>query len=214
MVDPKDFIRLLIADDHQMLIDGIKGMLAEAEYIQCVAEANNGFQVIEILKRHPIDIVLLDVQMPGMNGVQTAKKINTHFPDTKVLVLSMHENLQHVQQLVKAGVKGYLLKNTGRDQLINAITCVQNGETVIDAKISQSVFKGKSDEQKFIPRLTRREKEILQLIALQKTTDEIADQLDLTRSTIEYHRRNLLMKFRVKSAVGLIKEAFLKGLLN
>ena len=214
MVDPKDFIRLLIADDHQMLIDGIKGMLSEAAYIQCVAEANNGFQVIEILKNNAIDIVLLDVQMPGMNGLETAKIINREFPDTKILVLSMHENIQHVQQFLKMGVQGYLLKNTGKDQLITALDRVQKGEIVIDRKISESVFKKESDGHKFIPQLTRREKEILQLIALQKTTDEIADELNLTRSTIEYHRSNLLIKFGVKSAVGLIKEAFLKGMIN
>jgi len=208
-------INVLIVDDHQMLIDGLKTLLKDVIGIRCVAEANDGKAALAMLSNNVVDLVLLDMQMPKLTGLETAREIRKKYPHVKILALSMNENQRHIQQMLKIGAQGYLLKNTGRDQLIKSIRQAHQGEIVIDPKISQNFIRGLTENKKtFIPQLTRREKEILILIAEEKTTSQIAQQLFITQNAVEYHRKNLFTKFEVRNSVGLIKEALLKGIIE
>ncbi len=210
-------IRLLIADDHQVLIEGLKMLLADNEEITVTQTVYNGRAVLETLKHHPIDVILLDINLPLMNGLDTCKAVKKIYPDVKVLALTMLNKGSFVQQMLKNGASGYLLKNVGYEELIEAIKTVHNGGTYINketSKLLMDSLMNKSNHKDFIPRLTRREKQVLQLIAQEFTTSEIADQLHLSLSTIESHRRNLLTKMNVRNSVGLIKVAMQRGLLE
>jgi len=214
--DERNQINVLMVDDHQMLIDGIKQILGETDHINCVAEANNGEEALTLLKVTQVDVVLLDMQMPRLNGIETAKLIRKRHPSIKILALSMNENQRHIQQMLKLGAKGYLLKNTGRENLIKAIERANKGEITIDPKISQQIILGLTNgpETEFIPQLTRREKEVLELIAQEKTTQEIAASLFITQNAVEYHRKNLFVKFEARNVVGLIRKVIEKGILE
>lgn len=211
-------IRLLIADDHQVLRDGLKAMLTNHRELEVVAEASNGMEVLEALEKHEVDIVLLDINMPILDGVETCKKLKKLHPFVKVLALTMYDEGTLISRMVKNGAKGYILKNTGKEKLVDAIKTVQNGDTyfsegVKDALInSMIVEKGKSTSS-YMPNLTRREKEIIKLIVNEQTTAEIAEQLFISEKTVETHRKNLLQKLNVRNTAGLVRVVLEKGLL-
>ena len=210
-------IKLLIADDHQVLIEGLVELLNGFNHITVNHTANNGQQVLEILKDHTIDVILLDINMPVMNGLDACKKIKQKYPDTKVLAMSSLDKGSFIQQMLKNGASGYLLKNTSQDELITAIETVYRGETFINEQTNKillnSIMNQKPNEA-FIPTLTRREKEVLDLIAKEMTTSEMSEELHISLNTIETHRRNLIQKFNVRNSVGLVREAMLKGIID
>lgn len=210
-------IKLLIADDHQVLIQGLKELLNGLDHIQVSHTAANGQEVLDILETHPIDVILLDINMPVMNGLEACKKIKQKHPDTKVLALTTLDKGSFIQQMLKNGASGYLLKNTSQDELINAIETVYRGGTFINEhtnKILLNSIMNQKPSESFIPTLTRREKEVLDLIAKEMTTSEMAAQLHISLNTIETHRRNLIQKFNVRNSVGLVREAMLKGIID
>jgi len=210
-------IKLLIADDHQVLIEGLVELLNGFNHITVNQSANNGQEVLEILKEHTIDVILLDINMPVMNGLDACKKIKQKYPDTKVLAMSSLDKGSFIQQMLKNGASGYLLKNTSQDELITAIETVYRGETFINEQTNKillnSIMNQKPNEA-FIPTLTRREKEVLDLIAKEMTTSEMSEELHISLNTIETHRRNLIQKFNVRNSVGLVREAMLKGIID
>jgi len=210
-------IKLLIADDHQVLIEGLVELLNGFNHITVNQSANNGQEVLEILKEHIIDVILLDINMPVMNGLDACKKIKQKYPDTKVLAMSSLDKGSFIQQMLKNGASGYLLKNTSQDELITAIETVYRGETFINEQTNKillnSIMNQKPNEA-FIPTLTRREKEVLDLIAKEMTTSEMSEELHISLNTIETHRRNLIQKFNVRNSVGLVREAMLKGIID
>ena len=210
-------IQLLIADDHQVLIEGLKMLLTSHETITVAHTVNNGRAVLEVLKKHPIDVILLDINLPLMNGLEVCKAVKRIYPQVKILALTMLNKGSFVQQMLKNGASGYLLKNVGHQELVEAIQTVHKGGTYINketSKLLMDSLMNKSNSKDFIPRLTRREKQVLQLIAQELTTAEIAAQLHLSLSTVESHRRNLLTKLNVRNSVGLIKVAMQRGLLE
>jgi len=210
-------IKLLIADDHQVLIEGLVELLNGFNHITVNQTTNNGQEVLEILKEHTIDVILLDINMPVMNGLDACKKIKQKYPDTKVLAMSSLDKGSFIQQMLKNGASGYLLKNTSQDELITAIETVYRGETFINEQTNKillnSIMNQKPNEA-FIPTLTRREKEVLDLIAKEMTTSEMSEELHISLNTIETHRRNLIQKFNVRNSVGLVREAMLKGIID
>lgn len=210
-------IKLLIADDHQVLIEGLVELLNGFEHIEIVKTVNNGQQVLDALNDHNIDVILLDINMPILNGLDACKKIKQKYPDTKVLALTTLDKGSFIQQMLKNGASGYLLKNTSQDELITAIETVYRGETFINEqtnKILLNSLMNQKPNEAFIPTLTRREKEVLDLIAKEMTTNEISEALHISLNTVETHRRNLIQKFNVRNSVGLVREAMLKGILD
>ncbi len=212
-------IRAVIADDHQIFIDGLKALVANMPEIEIVGEANNGIELLAVLERQEADIVLMDVNMPKMDGLAATREVLQIYPEIKVLMLTMHGTNDYIQKLLKAGAQGYLLKNTGRDELEEAIKTLVGGNTYFSKEVTASVMQGlqrkKQQERDYqIVELTDREKEVLILIADELTTNEIADKLCISHHTVETHRKNLISKLNVRNVTGLVKYAVQQGLVD
>ena len=211
-------IRVAIADDHQVLIEGLSLLLKDEPGIQLVGQAKNGIQLLKFLETAPADVVLLDINMAGLDGLETCRRLRRDFPETQVLALTMYDKGNMVQQMLKAGAAGYLLKNTSRDELLQAIKAVAAGETYLSASANQALLDHLRHgisvaSSSGLPELTRREQQILQLIAQELTTQEIANKLHTSLNTADTHRKNLLGKLGAKNTAGLIRIAMEKGLL-
>lgn len=211
-------IKVFIADDHQVLLDGLQTLLDTVEDLQVVGTAHNGREVLNFVEQNAVDVILLDINMPVLNGIETCKRVNKDYPDIKILALSMYEKASFIQQMLKNGAMGYILKNTGQDELVEAIRTVYGGEQYLSKVVSdtlmQSLIGKASTTRQYIPEMTRREKEVLALIAKELTTQEISETLHISLNTVETHRKNLLSKFGVRNSVGLIKVALERGLLE
>ncbi|MBK8502718.1 MAG: response regulator transcription factor [Saprospiraceae bacterium] len=211
-------IRVYIADDHQVLLDGLSTLLSNIDGLEVVGMGHHGNEVLHFLLENDVDVILLDINMPVLNGIETCKILQKEHPEIKVLALSMYEKASFIQQMLKNGAAGYILKNTGQDELVEAIKTVHRGEQYLSKIVSdtlmQSLMGKASTTRPYIPEMTRREKEVLVLIAKELTTQEISDQLHISLNTVETHRKNLLSKFGVRNSVGLIKMALERGLLE
>ena len=210
-------IKLLIADDHQMFIDGIKALLKNEKDIKVVGEALNGEEVLSILVKEKADIVLLDINMPKMDGIETTREIRKRFPAVKVIILTMHNKNEFIAGLANEGAAGYVLKNTGKRELIDAIQSVHEGKTFFSKEVTETIMQNlykKPSEQKIeSAQLTAREKDVLKLIAHEFSTKEIADKLFISTNTVETHRKNLMSKLNTKNIAGLVKFALQTGLI-
>lgn len=214
-------IRLLIADDHQMLLDGIRALLRDAEDIAVVGEAPNGAEVIAFVEQQQVDVILMDINMPVMNGIETTAHIAKHHAAIKVIALTMHSERTFISRILKAGAAGYVLKNTGKQELLTAIRRVAAGETYFSNEVAsvmmeqympQSSRRNGSGLEPSVHELTKRETEILRLIAQELTNNEIAERLFISMYTVETHRKNLIRKIGVKNTAGLVKYAMQQGL--
>ncbi len=211
--------RLLIVDDHQMLIDGIRALLQDVPNFQIVAEAYNGLQALEHLNKHEVDIVLTDISMPDMDGIELTKNIKKDFPEIKVLALSMFSEQQTIREMVDAGISGYILKNTGKQELVGALNKIAAGGIFFGDEVTNEMMRmmtqpDKEQEKKNIVNLTFREKEILKLIAKEYSNIQIANELFISERTVETHRKNIFRKTNTKSIVGLIKYAYEHQLIS
>ena len=211
-------IRLLIADDHQILKDGLRAVFLDNKEIKVVAEASNGIEALEKLDNTQVDVVLLDINMPVMDGIETCKKIKQLHPLVKILVLSMSEEGILISKMMRNGAKGYILKKTGKEKLIEAIKMVHSGgiyfsKQVKDALINSMVSGKNKKNGSYIPRLTGRENEIIDLIVNEYTTFEIAQKLFISEKTVETHRKNLLQKLNVRNTAGMVRIAVERGIV-
>ena len=211
-------INILVADDHQLLIDGIKSTLAGVEDIRVVAEANNGYEVLEKLASGiEADIILMDINMPKLDGLNCTKMVLKDFPDIRIIALSQFDEKRFVKQMVKNGASGYLLKDVGKDELLLAIRAVYNGENYYFDQVSVSEINKEMRKEAgytLFPNLTERESEILVLISKGFSTQQIADMLFISINTVETHRAHLIDKADVKNTAGLIRWAALNALLE
>jgi DNA-binding NarL/FixJ family response regulator len=212
-------LNILIADDHRLVIDGLLLMLQEANDMRCVGEAANGREALDIMAQKPVDVLLLDLHMPEMDGLECCRLVRERYPDTKVLVLSMMRELSMVKAVLKQGASGFLLKNAGKEEVLEGIRKVAEGKQAFSEDILESLmnsFLPKSSKplSSPFPTISRREKQILQLICDEKTTQEIAEALFISFGTVETHRRNLLLKLNARNTAGLVKAAIAYGLLN
>jgi len=208
MIDTEK-IKVLIADDHQIVIDGIRSLLKSNDQIHIVGEALDGQEVLDILKQKTVDIAILDINMPIINGVEATKIIKEKYIETKVLFLTMHDTQELVYQANEIGADGYILKNKGKEELETAITKLAQGGEYFGEEANKAIrlrLKKKKNTTDEI-RLTKREIDVLKLIADGATTPLIADKLFIAHSTVETHRRNLIEKTQVKNSKGLVRFA-------
>lgn len=208
-------IKVLLADDHQIIIDGLRYILDQEETVEVVGEASNGQEVLDKLKNRKVDIVILDINMPILDGIDTMIKIRQSYPDIKVLMLTMYNNAEFVKKLNQAGADGFILKNTGKEELMSALNSLTEGKTYYGQEVTKTLLDSQntsSQPQKV--ELTKREKEVLNLLADGFTTIEISEKLFISTHTVESHRKNLLSKFRIKNTTGLVKHAFQNGIIS
>ena len=216
-------IRVYIADDHQLFIEGISSMLDGHPAVKIIGSAANGDELIQLVENKAPDVVLLDVNMPGRDGIATCKHLSTNFPHVRILALSMYSEASIIASMVENGALGYILKNAKKDELLHAIQEVNNGNTYYSTEASRNLIAhwmndrgiekpAKKEPDK--PRLTRREKDVLYWIIQEFTSAEIAEKLFVSLATVETHRKNLLEKLGVRNSVGLVKSAFDLDLLE
>jgi len=210
-------IKIFITDDHQIMIDGLKSILSSESQFEIVGTASNGIEALKALETTATDILLLDLIMPRMDGIETAKHVSKRYPNIKILVLTTNDEGSIITTVFKYGASGFLLKNSSREELINGIKKAYNGEKVLSggltAKMIESLQNPTRTNINNTPKLTKREKEVLKLIAEEKTTPKIAEELFISSHTVISHRKNLLVKFEVKNSVGLVKKALELGLI-
>ncbi len=203
-------IKIVLADDHQILLDGLRALFEKQEAIEIAGVYNNGATLFEDLKRTVPDIAIIDINMPGLNGLELTLRIKKEFPAIKVITLSMFDDIVHIMQLIKAGVSAYLFKNISNSELFEAIREVEKGNTYFPAEVSAKIAaytRSEKSRQYEVPGpvLTNRELEILKLIALEYSNAKIADTLFISERTVETHRKNMLRKANHKNMVGLLK---------
>jgi len=212
-----NMIRILIADDHQIFIDGIKATLNDIKDIKIIAHAFNGYEVIKILLTKRADIVLMDINMPFMDGLECTKIIGEKFPKTKVIALSQFDEKRFVRQMIRFGAFGYLLKDATKDELVMAIRDVYAGKKYFSPKLSLSLMNNEinvKNSNPLFPRLTDREKQVLTLICKQFSSQQIAEILSISYNTVENHRASLMEKSDAKNTAGLVKWAIQNDLLD
>jgi len=216
----RDKIKIILADDHRIFRKGLKSLLSERENIEVLAEADNGNEALEAARKYKPGIVLMDIAMPKMDGIEATRQIRERLPDTEVVILSMHAKKAYIDQVLKAGAKGYVLKDSDEENLIAAINTVHNGGYYLDSPIADQVLsdyfrdKSKRDLKKQSDPLSEREKEVLRLLAEGHSNQEVADILYISRKTVENHRANIVRKTGVQGQVGLTKYAARIGLID
>nr|WP_315152971.1 response regulator transcription factor [uncultured Flavobacterium sp.] len=210
-------IKIIIADDHTMFLQGIVSLLESEENIAILGKAENGNEVFKIMENCIPDIILLDISMPEMDGIEVSKIVKQKYPLVKILIVSTHSNTQMIAKLIRIGIDGYLLKNAEKKELLHAIQTIQNGAVYFCKEAAEKNDDNNSkikSETSQITELSSREKEILVLIAQEFTGNEIAEKTNISLNTVNTHRRNLLSKLNVKNTAGLVKYAIEYGLLD
>lgn len=213
-------VNILLVDDHQVLADGIMALLGPADEINSIHHALDAKSALQFLKeRDNIDLILLDINLPDIDGLTLCQKIATQYPDIRILALTMHSESGFISKMIKAGAHGYLLKNTGKEELLEAINTLEQGKQYFSKEVTDQLLAGMQRNSRKvptggIPRITRREKEILSLIVEELTTEEIAEKLFISASTVISHRKSLLRKLNAKNSAGLVKAAYEYNLLD
>jgi DNA-binding NarL/FixJ family response regulator len=211
-------VRVLLADDHALVRAGIRALLEGLEGVTVVAEAGNGGEVLELARKHLPDVVLLDISMPGIGGLEASAQLKQELPEVRVVMLSMHANEEYVLQALRAGAVGYMLKDSATAELELALQAVMQGETYLSPPISRQVVEGYvqrvGGEQPAADHLTPRQRQVLQLIAEGLSTKEIAYRLELSVKTVETHRAQLMERLQIRDIAGLVKYAIRNGLVS
>lgn len=209
---------ILLADDHSLVRAGIRALLDNIGTVEVVAETGDGRQVLRLVKEHQPRLVLLDIAMPSLNGLEAAARIHRDFPDTSVIMLSMHANEEYVLQALRAGASGYLVKDAATAELEIALRSVINGKTYLSPSISKTLideYLGNSAKARSpLERLTARQREILQLVAEGRTTRQIAELLSVSVKTVETHRAQLMDRLEIRDIPGLVRYAIRTGLIQ
>ncbi|RMG19732.1 MAG: DNA-binding response regulator [Bacteroidetes bacterium] len=199
-------IRVFIVDDHPMVVAGIKDMLQHASSVQVVGEAHDGYRALELLAHTEADVALLDINLPDLDGIALCRKLKSRQPALKIIGISTFRERSYITRMIAEGASGYLLKNASREELLRAIEQVHAGGMYMNMEVASVITRPASPSQ-LPPRLTSREKEVLQLIAEGFTNLEIAEKLFISPLTVDSHRKNLLAKFEAKNTAVLIKIA-------
>jgi DNA-binding NarL/FixJ family response regulator len=212
-------VRIILADDHKIMREGLRALLAKQKEIEVIAEADSGRGVIELCSQLHPDVVVIDISMPDLNGIDAARQITRDAPDIKVIALSMHSDKKYVKEMLAAGASGYLLKDAAFEELGMAIATVLKNKTYLSPQITDTVVKDYVNEN--VPQnsiastaLSSREREVLQLIAEGKSTRDIAAKLYVSVKTVETHRKQIMDKLGLNSIAELTKYAIREGLTS
>jgi DNA-binding NarL/FixJ family response regulator len=219
IIATRQMTKILLVDDHQVILESLLLLFRSIDNVEVVGSISNALEAENFLDNNEVDLVISDYHIPNMSGLDLTLMIRKKYPNIKVLLLTMAEDATHIREAIKAGVNGYVLKKTGKEELEIAISKIMNGKKYFsDAVISELTANDADDynnaRPETIQHLTEREIEILALIANEYSSQEIADKLFISLSTVETHRRNLFQKLNVKSAVGLAKYALKHGLVH
>ena len=211
-------INIIIADDHKMFREGLAELLSKSKDLKIVGGAGNRDEILALLSGQNIHVVIMDIDMGEISGISLTAEIRISNPQIRILALSMHGEKNYIVKMLEAGASGYILKNAGKEEMMNAIRTVANGDTYLSSQVSARLIDhitnpDKKQKQEGIP-LTDREIEVLRLIADEYSNSEIAEKLFISIRTVDTHRRNLLEKLQVKNTAGLVKYAINKGLLE
>ncbi|QSE98762.1 response regulator transcription factor [Fulvivirga lutea] len=200
-------MNVLIVDDHKIVRDGVRLYVEKHPKVKTIEEAKNGNEALAHLRQHPVDLVLIDINMAVLNGIDSTTQITKEFENVKVIALTMHNDYHHIKSMMDAGASGYLLKNCNQSEMIEAIDRVMDNEIFYSPEVAQTVMnnlaKKKVRQSNSIP-LTPRELDIYKLIMDDKSNQEIADELFISIRTVEVHKRNLMEKTGAKSSAGLV----------
>ncbi len=210
--------KILLADDHALFREGLKRILVEASDLEVIEEVADGLKLLKTLSRVKPDMIMLDISMPNIRGIEAIKEIKTIHPDSKILVLTMHRDMEYLHQAISSGAHGYLLKEDADSELFEAIDKVRQGKIFISPKLSEyltedwaRIHRGEYEPASETEPLTTREREILKFIAEGKSNKKVASLLNISIRTVEHHRENIMYKLNLKNIVELIKYAIQKG---
>jgi DNA-binding NarL/FixJ family response regulator len=211
--------RILLVDDHKILRDGICSLVKGYDDMEVVGEAADGRTAIRLVQELSPDVVIMDISMPDLNGIDATRKIITDYPNVKIIALSMHYDKQFVSEIFKAGASGYLIKDSAFDELEHAVRIVMDGKTYINPQIASLVVESLVNQttptnRKAFSLLTEREREVLQLISEGKSTKQIATDLHVSAKTVESHRRQVMGKLNIRNVAELTKYAIREGLTS
>ncbi len=213
--------RIVLADDHALIRHGIKKMIEENPLLKVVGEAADGLELLDLLRSTPADLVILDISMPNLRGIEAIREVRKIRPLAKILMLTMHKSEQYLCASIGSGADGYLLKEDSDTELLPAIDKVRQGEFYISPNLSSEFpedviasCRGRHRAEEGGELLTPREKQILQMVAEGVTSRDIADKLNISKRTVEHHRANMMKKLNIKRAADLIKYAIAKGLID
>jgi DNA-binding NarL/FixJ family response regulator len=208
-------IRLLIADDHNILLEGIVSLLRTEPSFLVAGIAANGYEVLELVDKNNYDVCLLDINMPRLDGMETAKILRVRKPALKIIILTTYNDKEIIAELLHTGVSGYLLKNSDRQELVEAIKKVMNGRYYFSSEVEKIILQGLGEKKKSeAVTLTDRELEVVRLLAKEYTNDRIATALHISYRTVETHRKNIMQKTQAKNLAGLVKFAISNGLIS
>jgi len=211
-------IRVVLADDHVLIRAGLRALLHSLPNIEVIGEASDGHEAIDVIAQHQPDVVIMDIGMPGLNGVDSARRIIKQTPGTRVIILSMHANEEYVGRALEAGAKGYLLKGAEPAELELVLKAVMRGETYLSPSISkhlvQDYLSHRKEKMNPVPDLTARQREVLQLIAEGCSTKDIANKLKLSVKTVDTHRSELMHRLDIHDVAGLVRYAIRTGLVT
>ncbi|AAO10620.1 response regulator transcription factor [Vibrio vulnificus] len=208
-------IRVVIVDDHQVVLDGFMARLEMEPEIDVVGTASNGLEALDVVKQHKPDVVLMDISMPILNGIEATRMIKAEWPEAKILMLTMHDNREYIMKVMQEGAVGYMLKEISAEKMVQAIKTVNQGSTYFCESVTQTLF-----TQEIVPAaqrpnpLSRREEAVLKLVAQGHSSKKIATLLEISYRTVETHRHNIKHKLDLNSTAELAKYALEQGLIE
>lgn len=214
-------IKVILADDHAVVRDGVKAVIErKGKDIQIIGEASNGNEVLKMARHTPADVYVLDISMPELNGIEVTDRLKKLDRKSKIIILSMHDGLAYVERALESGAEGYILKKGATEEVIHAIREVHKGERYLSPRVAKYVIQGFLEKKrdihpaKPISKLTRREREVLQLIAEGLSTKEIAQKLDISANTAHVHSNNIMQKINVHSRADMVRFALKAGIIQ
>lgn len=207
---------ILLADDHEIVLDGIEAMLSGEKSLHILGRENDGLGVLERLHKKPQpDLIILDINMPNKDGIEVSYQVKAQYPHIKILILSMHNRNEFVRKLIDAGADGYVMKNSGRKELLKAIKSIVEGQKYFDVQILKKSFERQfTTANAGIAELTEREKEVVKLIAQGWSTKEIAAELVISQHTVDSHRKNILLKTNTNNPADITRFALKTGIIK
>jgi DNA-binding NarL/FixJ family response regulator len=209
-------IRVLIVDDHQLFAEGMKSMFRQEDGIEIVSHTTNGHHVVSILESMPVHVIMMDIDMPVIDGIATLELLRAQGVNIPVLMLTMHQSMKQIKGALEKGAQGYILKDANKAELVEAIVTTSQKRNYFHPKINEQIFnylRGKKSTTPYSSNLSEREIEIMRLIAAGNTSKEIADRLFLSEHTVKAHRKNIMHKLQVKTSAELINVANEKGII-